>query len=244
MNHTDPTPDDLKRLVRRAANKERQILSLSIVFSMIAVVIGVLWLWYAYNKVKTLDDQYASLIVTKDAQLKEKTVELDQKSKAIAEKQGELAQLQNQRDGLQKDIQSLQQFFAQVQGKLTEDNDQQALQAIDQSFRANVKVATLLPRVYIQISDDEQRAPARRVVAALQQQGFLVPGIQKVNRPGPGRSIVRYYRQAEENEAARIVEVLRKVGVSATAEYKSGHEDSQGMRPRHFDLSLGTLRQN
>ena len=244
MNHTDPTPDDLKRLVRRAANKERRILSLSIVFSLIAVVIGVLWLWYAYHKVKTLDDQYASLIVTKDAQLKEKTVELDQKSKSIAEKQNELAQLQNQRDALQKDIQDLQQFFAQVQGKLSEDNDEQALRTIDQSFRANEKVATLLPRVYIQINDDGQRAPARRVVAALQQQGFLVPNIQNVNRPGSGRSIVRYYRQAEENEAARIVEVLRKLGVNATAEYKKGQEDSQKMRPRHYDLSLGTLLQN
>lgn len=239
MNHTDLTSDELKRLVRRAANKERQILSLSIVFSVIAVVIGVLWLWYAYNKVKTLDDQYASLIITKDAQLKEKTVELDRKSKAIAEKQEELAQLQKQRDALQKDIQALQQFFAQVQGKLSEGNDQQALQAIDQSFNANAKIATLLPRVYIQINDDEQREPARRVVAALQQQGFLVPGIQNVNRLGPGRSIVRYYRQAEENEAAQIVELLKKVGVNATAEYKPGHEDSQKMRPRHYDLSFG-----
>lgn len=239
MNQTDLTPDELKGLVRRAANKERRILSLSIVFSVIAVVIGVLWLWYAYNKVKTLDDQYASLIVTKDAQLKEKTVELDQKSKAIAEKQEELAQLQSQRDTLQKDIQALQQFFAQVQGKLSEGNDRQALQAIDQSFNANAKIATLLPRVYIQINDDEQREPARRVVAALQQQGFLVPGIQNVNRLGPGQSIVRYYRQAEENEAAQIVELLRKLGVNATAEYKPGHEDSQKMRPRHYDLSFG-----
>jgi uncharacterized membrane protein len=41
------TQDQLKRLVTSAAHKERRILSFSIVFSVIAILIGGLWLWYA-----------------------------------------------------------------------------------------------------------------------------------------------------------------------------------------------------
>ncbi len=244
---TDLTRDDLKQLVRKAANKERRILNFSILFSVIAVVAGALWLFYAYNRVRALDVEYAARVASqkaqiseKDAELKRKSEELDQKSAAVTEKQKEL-------DQLQEGIKAFRQFSVQALSELNQNNgqgqtvnEQRTLQAIDNSLNANPKAANLLPRVYIHIGSEEQQAKAREIETALQKQGFLAPGLRNVKDRAPKLSVLKFFREAERAEATQIANLLKNFGVNAPPQYIKGFEDSTKMRPRHYEVWFGS----
>lgn len=236
---TDLTADDLRQLVNKATQKDRRILSFSILFSVIAVAAGVLWLWYAYDRVQSLDKEYAARLVAQDNQLKQKSQELDQKNAAVEAKQKELNQLQKEVTQLQTDLQALKQFSAQVTGELSAGNEQRALEVVDTSLRANLKVASLLPRVYLHIQREEQRAKAKDIAASLQKQGYLAPGIENVRVNRLEQTVVRYFRQTEKDEVTQIVKTLQSQGVKAAPQYISGSEDSAKMRPRHYEIWFG-----
>lgn len=235
----DLTADDLRRLVNKAAKKESRIFNVSILFSVIAVVAGALWLWYAYDRVQTLDQEYAARLVAKDNQVKEKSRELDEKTAAVEAKQNELNQLQKEVTQLQSDVQTLKQFSAQVTSELSVGNEQRALEVVDTSLRANLKVATLLPRVYLHIQREEQRAKAKDIATSLQKQGYLAPGIENVRVNRLEQTVVRYFRQTEKDEVTQIVKMLQSLGVKAAPQYISGSEDSTKMRPRHYEVWFG-----
>lgn len=232
----DLTADDLRQLVNKAAKKESRLFNVSILFSVIAVAAGAGWLWYAYNRVQTLDKEYEARLVAKDNQVKEKSRELDEKTAAVEAKQKELNQLQQDVTKLQNDVQTLKQFSAQVTSELSVGNEQRALEVVDTSLKANLKVATLLPRVYIHIQREEQRAKAKDVATSLQKQGFLAPGIESVRVNRLEQNQVRYFREAEKDEASQIVKILQGIGVKAVPQYIKGSEDSTKMRPRHYEV--------
>lgn len=232
----DLTADDLRQLVNKAAKKENRILSFSILFSVIAFGAGGLWLWYAYDRVQSLDKEYAARLVAQDNQLKQKSQELDQKNAAVEAKQKELNQLQKEVTQLQTDVQTLKQFSAQVTGELSAGNEQRTLEAVDTSLKANLKVATLLPRVYLHIQREEQRAKAKDIATSLQKQGYLAPGIESVRVNRLEQTQVRYFREGEKDEASQIVKLLQGLGFKAAPQYIKGSEDSTKMRPRHYEI--------
>lgn len=236
----DLTADDLRQLVNSAAKKERRILSFSILFSVIAVAAGVLWLWYAYTRVQALDKEYAAQFAAQDIQLKQKSAELDQKTSAVEAKQKELTQVQNELTKLQSDLQALKQFSAQVSGELSAGNEQRVLEVVDTSLKANPKVATLLPRVYLHVQREEQRAKANNIATSLQKQGYLAPGIENVRVNRLEQTVVRYFREAEKNEATQIATILQGLGIKAAPQYIGGSEDSTKMRPRHYEVWFGS----
>lgn len=236
---TDLTADDLRQLVNKATKKENRILSVSILFSVIAVGAGALWLWYAYDRVQTLDKEYAARLVAKDNQVKEKSRELDEKTAAVDAKQKELIQVQKEVTQLQSDLQELKQFSAQVSGQLSADNAERGLEVVNRSLQLNPKVATLLPRVYLHIQREEQREKAKSIATALQKQGYLAPGIENVRVNRLEQTVVRYFRQAEKDEVTQIVKTLQVLGVKAAPQFISGSEDSTKMRPRHYEVWFG-----
>lgn len=92
-------------------------------------------------------------------------------------------------------------------------------------------------RVYFHIRDEQQRAGAARVQAALERQGIVVPGIQRLDVGPTQASELRYFREGEAAEAAGIVTALRELGVANVVTRKVDGYDAKV--PRHqFELWL------
>lgn len=106
----------------------------------------------------------------------------------------------------------------------------------DQVAEEGAARAALLPRVYIHIRAEGDRARAHSVGEKLRAAGFVVPGIERLVDRGPSSSQLRYFRTEEEAEAKRIVQTLREVGVEVEARYVRGYEDSDTIRARHYEL--------
>lgn len=108
--------------------------------------------------------------------------------------------------------------------------------AVDSQSSANI-----LPRVYVQIVNRADRDYTERVKNRLTTAGVLVLGIQYVPKAAAtqNKTDVRYYRQAEEAEATKIVEVLKAAGqTSAYAFIPKGQENNPNVRPNHFEVWL------
>jgi hypothetical protein len=107
------------------------------------------------------------------------------------------------------------------------------------------KVVRAPALVYFHIQDEMQRQQARDYVAQLQTRfdatQLIVPGIQRVD-VGPGRMELRYFRKNEESDANRIRDALQKIGLNAPTSYVSGYEQSQSLRPLHFELWFGPAK--
>jgi len=100
---------------------------------------------------------------------------------------------------------------------------------------ANAK-ARFLPRVYIHIRSDEDREWARAVAERLKAMGYVVPGIERLVDTGPRMSQLRYFRNTEKEEAVKIIDVLDQIGVRLNLEYIRGYEESDKIRPGHFEI--------
>lgn len=94
-------------------------------------------------------------------------------------------------------------------------------------------IKLILPRVYIQIVNEDQREDARAAQNLLENRQLIVPGIQKVNSTSANTEL-RYFRKSEEQEAKQIAESLKNFNVQTI--YIPGNEDSTAMRPRHYEL--------
>ncbi len=119
--------------------------------------------------------------------------------------------------------------------------EQSIAQVVTQGSEAGADVAQIPPRVYIQITREEQRARAGAVARCLQAGGYVVPGIENVARKASpqGVSDVRYYQgnEAAEGDVEGIRAMLLKdFGVSL----KTVQLPAAGaIRPRHYELWLG-----
>ncbi len=105
--------------------------------------------------------------------------------------------------------------------------------------RAEVRAANLLPRVYFHIVNKSQRPGARELEEGLKKAGYIVPGIQRVKK-GPSAPEIRYFRKQgnEPEEAAKIAEQLRQLGLKeAEPKYIPNYENAN-IRPRHYELWL------
>ncbi|WP_353063819.1 hypothetical protein RBB77_21555 [Tunturibacter psychrotolerans] len=100
--------------------------------------------------------------------------------------------------------------------------------------------STLLPRVFIQIVNQDDRAYANQIRDRLIAGGVLVLGIQYVPvAAGLTKTDVRYYRRADEPEAQKIVDLLKSAGAAPIApKYLPGYEDSTKVRQNHFEVWL------
>jgi len=96
--------------------------------------------------------------------------------------------------------------------------------------------ARLLPRIYVHIRSEANRLAARSVGEDLRVQGYVVPGVERLVGTGPRYSQLRYFRQTDKQEAIKIVDLLRTLGVTVDLQYIQGYEESDAVRPRHYEL--------
>ncbi|MFC6672310.1 hypothetical protein [Marinobacterium aestuariivivens] len=104
------------------------------------------------------------------------------------------------------------------------------------------KDAALPTRTYLHISNEDQRGLASAIAAALREASIMVPGIE-LQRQSPSRSELRYFRRSEEVEAEGIAAIIQGVRPGIEARYIPGYENATGIRPRHFELWIGTEEQ-
>ena len=108
---------------------------------------------------------------------------------------------------------------------------------IAQQVKASVE--NIPARIYMQIPDEGLRDEARQMKSQLEALNYIVPGIEKV-RPSQGTTQVKYFKSTEESEAKRIAEQLRSFGISDAREvYIRGFEDSNNIRPKHYEIWFG-----
>ncbi len=112
-------------------------------------------------------------------------------------------------------------------------------QAIRRNFESQVSDSTAetIPRVYIQIASAGQRERMKNVVRALQDKGYLVPGIEDVGTRAPARSQLRYFRKEDRS-------IAREIAATLAAEEQftvvvSKYPAFQEARPQHFELWCG-----
>lgn len=96
---------------------------------------------------------------------------------------------------------------------------------------------TLAPRIYMHISDETQRAGAQQLADALKQtQRYLVPGIENVGNRAPIANELRFFRRDDPEVQNIITLVSQTTGEKWVERYTAGYEDSDKIRPGHFEL--------
>jgi hypothetical protein len=95
--------------------------------------------------------------------------------------------------------------------------------------------------VYIQIGLAEQRSPlAKSIQAALEQQNFLVPGIENVGIKGanvPNKTEVRYYFDEDKTGAQSILSILQRLNLNLQLDLTPKRiNGGSGARPKHYEL--------
>ncbi len=112
----------------------------------------------------------------------------------------------------------------------------QARSGLATALDADPKATVLVPRAYVQIVDEGDRQWARNLNDRLQNAGIIPVGIEHVPRAAALRRFeVRYYKQAEEAGAQRIVKVLEEVGVPASVVYLN-LEGNTRVRANHYEI--------
>ncbi len=102
--------------------------------------------------------------------------------------------------------------------------------------------AVLIARTYLHISNENQRNLATSIAALLREASIMVPGIE-LQRKSPSKSELRYFRQSEKVEAEGIAAIIQGIRPGIEARYIPGYENSTGIRPRHFELWIGSEEQ-
>ena len=87
---------------------------------------------------------------------------------------------------------------------------------LDEAYKANPALAKSItateaakPLVYLQIPRNQERATAERLQKQLKENGYDVPGIESVSI-GPKGFELRYFREAEQNDAENLAGLVRK----------------------------------
>lgn len=74
-------------------------------------------------------------------------------------------------------------------------------------------LSTLPPRVYIQISNENQRDLAKSVQKMLGNNHFIAPGVENVGEKSPKITEVRYFNNNDKNEAINIIKLLKSQNI-------------------------------
>lgn len=97
--------------------------------------------------------------------------------------------------------------------------------------------ATIPPRLYIHIRNEQQRSAAKQAGEQVKAAGYVVPGIERLVDKGPQVTELRYFRKADEADARRLQAVLEKAGVETkVSDLSASYKDSKSIRPGHFEL--------
>jgi hypothetical protein len=87
---------------------------------------------------------------------------------------------------------------------------------------ASAALSTIPAQVYVQIASESQREKAKEVVAALQQRGYVTPGIEDVSgkADSPKNTNVRYFNDEDKAAAEAIAAILKEKGIATAYAYR------------------------
>lgn len=158
-----------------------------------------------------------------------------QKSEALVQ-QKKIQALKTEMVSLEKKKQAYQQLFNNFKAPKA-----QMERAINATLQENPKVAEIIPRIYIQIGSESQRAPARALASKLEDAGYIMPGIELVSGFKGQKSDVRHYSddQNTKKELQRLIELLNGQGVRPISKYLPQFRNLAQSRPLQFELWLG-----
>lgn len=167
--------------------------------------------------------------------------------KVKAEEERLTAEVQSKKDtiaDLDKRLEALNDIYGKVAFAPNVDT-KVVNEATKKVIDSDPKLARILPRIYIQIKDESQRAKAKQVATALQENGFFIPGIgpfEVVGPKAPDTTVLRFYHKTDEETAdvEKIIGVLESGKIKVTSQYLPGYENSNKIRPRHYELWFGS----
>ena len=101
---------------------------------------------------------------------------------------------------------------------------------------ASETIAKIPPRVYFHIRNENQREKAEQIAAKLQEKGFIVPGIEKLNE-GPTNTELRFFNGSEPADTQALVNLLNQLGLKVNpVDLSSRYKNSTSIRPRHYEV--------
>lgn len=81
---------------------------------------------------------------------------------------------------------------------------------------ASAALSTIPVQVFLQIAAESQREKAKDVVAALQQRGYVTPGIENISgkADSPKKTDVRYFNDEDKPIAETVASILKERGIA------------------------------
>jgi hypothetical protein len=224
---------DLKKLdAIQKVSQRVAILSLVVFFALIAFSI------YQLYSINRKIAQKADELLKKEAEIKDR----ESKIAALDQKIAELGQQYKTLDDLYGKTVAADPESAKRAAVTEIEANPKTAQATIAVIEANPMTARLLPpRVYIQIQDDSQRARAKEIAAKLKAGGFIAPGIENVGKNAPDKTELRFFNAGDEssNDINNIASILSGEGIRVKKTLIPGHETSNKIRARHYELWFG-----
>ncbi len=99
-----------------------------------------------------------------------------------------------------------------------------------------------IPRIYLHVDGSPEKTAATEVEKLLESQGWVVPGIERMGSKLPRSSQLRYFKASEKEPAEKIHKVLADAGYDMSLNYINGYEESESIRPMHFEIWFASGR--
>ena len=123
--------------------------------------------------------------------------------------------------------------FAAAETEPEESETRKAATSVGLEAKAIVQ---LQPRIYMHVEGSSEKKAAEKVENVLQNNGWVVPSIERVGSKSPRQSQLRYFKKSEKSKAEEIHEILVENGVPTLLTYLGGYEDTNNIRPMHFEI--------
>jgi hypothetical protein len=203
--------EELGRSSRRAA-----------VASLLGVLIVLASLAYSGWKLHALQGK----VETADQELKSKQQQIQDLDADIKVKQMQ--------------AQALQRTLLRA-GSASPESGAQVQQALSAEIESRPETAKFLPRVWLHIREESQRAKAKPVAEALVAAGFSVPGIEFVGKKAPDKNQVRYFEKTDQatSDCKAITDTVAKLNLTFERQYIAPSADLVPIQPRHYEIWFG-----
>jgi len=214
--HEHDTDPITERLHAESERLRRRVLLLTLV----PVAVAILLIAVTSRQVANARGEL-SVLVDSAAQLRQE----------VATRLEALQAARQEKDSLEAQVTALKGWVQQRNARVAD--------SIQRAATLQFETASVKPRVYIHIVEENQRAGARRIQRQLEAGGFVVPGIQRVSQ-GPRTSVVRYFKENERAGADRVRDIVAAAGVSLTVSDLSRRFGSSGaIRASHYEIWFG-----
>ena len=216
-----PATLNLKRL-------EKMQQALQYVAALVALVF-ICFITYGYIKLKNIKQEISSSRKTLEHQRKDierNQLKIDSQNNYIKSQRGSLL-------GFEQTIQSITAKNPEQQAEIKK--------TLEKNIEQNSVGKLILPRVYIQIVREDQRAHAAEIVKQLRANGFIMPGIENLANKArlPATSEIRYYESTSvaQQDVDHIASTLQ--GLSVKLAKPQIVRNNGSVRSRHYEIWFG-----